>query len=965
MDQNPVLQRMASSIGYLLAAVFIFATAAVVKGRVMIPPTATTALKIVSHISGVRTRPPTLAPSIRFPDGPLMGNGSLGVAVQGRNTDTMSLYLSREDFWSVLRGRIMPMGRLKLTIPALANGSYLTRENIGPADITGRFTKRGGYALAFKTWVADPEDLVILKLTNIGTQPLPMSSQLLDAWGTPGAVGMAKRMGDIQVLRVSPDTVDARIGEPSGRDPAGKFSGAIADVRIYPRATDDQRAGDVPPARFAFLTRRSHVRAPTGPSTRLNLGNLAMPQRAFTVSAWVYPTSNRGNQAIFSAMTSRKWLYFREPGPNPPEISYGFTLSLLDGHPSAMLNRVRITAPARLPLRRWSQISVSYTGRTLSIHVDHRMTASTNRFPPARDVVGPGWDWNAIHPGDKKLPFDGCSPVGVLATRIIGQDVRHSNRKAEFTLRPGASVVLAISALDDRDTPHDRAASLKLLSSLDHARLESLWKKHVNWWRQFWSRSYIKIPDKKIEAFWYGSLYLFACSSAPGHVAPGLWGNFLTAPRMGWNGDYTLDYNYEAPYWAAFPTNHVSLAENYDQPLLDWMKRGKGLARHRHFRGLLYYSHLSPLPGWSDDGAKTLRQKSDALFAAVDCIMRWRYTRDPAYARRVFPFLHGVAEFWDHYLADKAGVYVDYNDAADELTTPHDINPATSIAFLRMLYSGLLSINRALHLHDADAVVWSHILHHLSPLPIFPAAKVFGPGGMQNKLVIRYTEHGLRWLGPVIRSHWRWHHPVWPGTSGYSVGMNPTQVIFPGWDIGLESSPRLLKAARDTVHIYQIWYDYNDTNSYYAAAADIGYNPESILRHLNILIAHASYPSFVFQMGGGGVENFATVPTAICSMLLQSYQNTIILFPDWPANQNANFGNLLACGDFLISSRIERGQVVYAKVKSRRGGTLHLKNPWPHAGAVIHAGDQASTISHAKVIVIATHPGETLVLTPH
>ena len=51
MDQHPVLQRMASSIGHLLAAVLILATAAVVQGRVMIPPTATTALKIVSHIS--------------------------------------------------------------------------------------------------------------------------------------------------------------------------------------------------------------------------------------------------------------------------------------------------------------------------------------------------------------------------------------------------------------------------------------------------------------------------------------------------------------------------------------------------------------------------------------------------------------------------------------------------------------------------------------------------------------------------------------------------------------------------------------------------------------------------------------------------------------------------------------------------------------------------------------------------
>jgi hypothetical protein len=663
-------------------------------------------------------------------------------------------------------------------------------------------------------------------------------------------------------------------------------------------------------------------------------------------------------------MTSDEWLHWGEPGPNPPEISYGFTLSLVNGRPSAMLNRVRVTAPTAIPMNRWSHISATYNGQTLSIMVGRRIVAATDRFSPAKDVVGPGWDWNAIHPGDPKLPFDGCSPVGFLGLRIIGRQIGNSPSNGTFTLRPGASVQLAISALDNRDTPHDRAAALRLLNSLNHARIVSLWKRHRLWWNHFWSRSYIEIPEKTIQNFWYGSLYLFACSSSPGHIAPGLWGNFATSPYMAWNGDYTLDYNYEAPYWAAFPTNHTALADNYDQPLLNWMQRGEGLAHHRHYHGLFYYCHLSPLPGWSADGAKTLRQKSDALFGAVNCVMRWRYTRNPAYARRVYPFLHGVAVFWDHYLVSKDGVYVDYHDAANEIDTANDVNPATSIAFLRLLYTGLLSINHALHLHAADSSTWRHILHHLSPLPIFPAARVFGPRGMKNKLVIRFSRHGMRWRGPVIRTRWRWNHPVWPGTRGSSAGMNPTQVIFPGWDIGLQSPPRLLKAARDTVHIYQIWYDYNDTNSYYPAAADIGYNPETILRHLHVLIAHASYPNFVFQMGGGGVENFATVPVTLCSMFIQSYQKNIILFPDWPRNQDARFGNLLACGDFLISGRIRHGRVTYARIKSGRGATLRMVNPWPHAGAAIHIGPGSAVVSQRKLIVIRTRPGETLLLEP-
>lgn len=181
------------------------------------------------------------APTNKVPDGPLMGNGSLGVALQGKGTNAISLYLARNDFWSVLRGRIMPMGQLRLSIPELTNGAYRTEENIGPADITGQFTNRGGYVLAFKTWVANPQDLVVFKLTNTGSKTLSIATSLLDGWRTPGAIGMSCRTASIYMLRVSPDTVDADVGQPSGRDPAGSFHGHITDVKIYSRALPPPR----------------------------------------------------------------------------------------------------------------------------------------------------------------------------------------------------------------------------------------------------------------------------------------------------------------------------------------------------------------------------------------------------------------------------------------------------------------------------------------------------------------------------------------------------------------------------------------------------------------------------------------------------------------------------------------------------------------------------------------------------
>ena len=958
----------------VLAALLGVALCAATSGAAVATSVSQAAWNIVSKISGVRIHAPSHAPANNFPDGPLIGNGSVGVAIQGRNTDHIAMYIGREDFWSVLRGRIMPVGRLSLSIPALHNGNYLTDENIGPADVVGNFTTNSGHDLQFKAWVAKPENLLVMQLHNSGQRPLVIRPKLLDAWGTAGAAGMAASSGRINYLRVSPDTVDARIGMPSGRDPAGPFHGVITNVRVLPKAVAAGMVGDVRAAaqavpsgtRFAFLTRPvSRSDHSHGKSTHVDCGNLVMPQRAFTVSAWIYPRSAKGAQAIFSAMTSDTWQHWMQPGPNPPQISYGFTFSTVNGKLSAMLNRVRITAPDRLALNQWSHVAAIYNGMRLSLVVNGQSIAATNHFPTARQVVGPQWDWNAIHPGDKQIIFDGASPEGLLAFRLIGGGVQGGNNHVSLTLQPGADATILVSVLDNRDVADYRAASLKMLHALNESGVDKLWNRHLAWWKHFWGHSYIHIANKPIENFWYGSLYVFACSSAPGQIAPGLWGNFDTSPHMAWNGDYTLDYNYEAPYWAAYPTNHVALADNYDQALLDWMQRGHGLARHRHYHGLFFYAHLSPLPGWSADGAKSIRQKSDALFSCVDCLQRWRYTRSTTYARKVYPFLRGVAQFWDHYLVLKNGFYMDFNDAADELHSPHDVNSATSIAFLQMLYSGLLDINHSLHLNDPDAGQWRHILAHLSPLPIVPASSIssivhaVGNAAVQGKFVIRDALIGSQWinLGQLLSAH----PPV--RDSGSSAGMNSHQVIFPGWAIGMESPKSELAAALNTVSFQKTWYDFNSTSSFYPACAAVGYNPDKILYHLDMFIGHFSYPNFLFQMGGGGTENFATVPTTICGMFLQSYQKNILVFPNWPKNQNASFGNLLACGDFLISSRLHKGRIAYVQIISRRDGMCHLVNPWPGQQVRVSRARHPEKTIAGKTLTLATRAGELLRLT--
>src|ERR1035438_10811026 len=87
---------------------------------------------------------------------------------------------------------------------------------------------------------------------------------------------------------------------------------------------------------------------------------------------------------------------------------------------------------------------------------------------------------------------------------------------------------------------------------------------------------------------------------------------------------------------------------------------------------------------------------------------------------------------------------------------------------------------------------------------------------------------------------------------GSSAGMNSLQVVFPAWNVGLESSSELRQAAINTADYTRLWYDSNNTSNFYPAAVNAGYDPDSILKHLNLLVTHIGYSNFAYKFGAGG-----------------------------------------------------------------------------------------------------------------
>ncbi|GMI56611.1 hypothetical protein ScalyP_jg5565 [Parmales sp. scaly parma] len=108
------------------------------------------------------------------------------------------------------------------------------------------------------------------------------------------------------------------------------------------------------------------------------------------------------------------------------------------------------------------------------------------------------------------------------------------------------------------------------------------------WWKEFWMSSRVSLGKwSEVESFYYNMLYSFRASNEVGNVSPGLWGPFCTTDTPDWADQMTLDYNFEANYWAAATSNRAELMEPYFATVNSLMKIGEQRAS---------------LPDWSEGG---------------------------------------------------------------------------------------------------------------------------------------------------------------------------------------------------------------------------------------------------------------------------------------------------------------------------------------------------------------------------
>jgi alpha-L-fucosidase 2 len=448
-------------------------------------------------------------------------------------------------------------------------------------------------------------------------------------------------------------------------------------------------------------------------------------------------------------------------------------------------------------------------------------------------------------------------------------------------------------------------------------------RSHLAWWKAYWAKSKVELPDPVLEKQWYLETYKFGAASrrgAPPITLQAVW----TADDGGlppWKGDFHNDLNTQLSYWPCYSGNRLEEGLAF----LDWLWAIK--PRCEEYTKLYFGVEGLNVPGVATlDGAPMGGWIQYSLGPTVSAWLahhfwlHWRYSGDRAFLEeRAYPYLKAVAVFLDNIsvrrpdgkrklpLSSSPEINDNRIDAWFTETTNFDL------ALIRWLFGAASAMADELGLAD-ESGRWRTVLGEWPELALAEDdGRLLVAPGYPLKESHRHFSHlmAIHPLGLVDRSGGE------EGARTIRASLAELDRLGPDWWCG---------------------YSYSWVGNLAARALD-GENAASALRtfaecfclpnsfHVNGDQTKSGKSKFTyrpFTLEG----NFAFA-AAVQEMLLQSHTEVIHVFPAVPAAwTTARFDSLRAQGAFVVSARKEGGVVVEVRVVSEKGGRLRLDNPF-------------------------------------
>jgi alpha-L-fucosidase 2 len=450
-------------------------------------------------------------------------------------------------------------------------------------------------------------------------------------------------------------------------------------------------------------------------------------------------------------------------------------------------------------------------------------------------------------------------------------------------------------------------------------------KNHSRWWRDFWSHSSISLPDSVLQKQWHSEMYKLG--AATGNGAPPVSLQAIWTADNGklppWKGDFHHDLNTQLSYWPAYSSNHL-LQEN---GFISWLEKNKPEFER-------YTKQYFQVSGLNVPGVTTLTGKpmggwiqysfgpTVSAWLAHHFYLHWRYSMDREFLEKdAYPWIKEVAQYLEELsVTDSTGLRKLPLSSSPEIYNNSReawFNDMTNfdLALVRWTFEKASELAGELG-KPAEAKHWKTILsqwplfdidpesgftyvtgkpyneshRHFSHLIAFHPLGLFDMSkGEEDKQIIRSTISTLDKVGP----DW------WCGYS-YSWLGNIKARAFDG------------KGAAEALKIFAT--DFCLKNSFHVNGDQSGTGKSKF-----------TYRPFTLE------GNFAFA-AGIQEMLLQSHTGIIRIFPAIPEEwQDVSFNTLRTEGAFLVSAKMEKGDVKVVDILSEKGGELKIFNPFKNS----------------------------------
>lgn len=468
------------------------------------------------------------------------------------------------------------------------------------------------------------------------------------------------------------------------------------------------------------------------------------------------------------------------------------------------------------------------------------------------------------------------------------------------------------------------------------------WDSHIAWWKRFWSKSAVSLPDTLLEKQYYRDMYKLGAAARKGAPAISLQAVW-TADNGNlppWKGDFHNDLNTQLSYWPAYTGNHLQEAETFT----DWLWNIRPASRQMtedYFKvkglnvpGVATITGI-PMGGWIQYSLSP----SSGAWVSQHMYWQWKYSMNKQLLQtRVYPWLQESAAFLENITRLVNGVRrlplsssPEYHDNSIRAWFTDWTNYDLSLA--HFLFGAASETSTAMG-KPAEAAHWDAVRKQLPALDA--------------------DEYGLS-VAPGERLDGSHRH-----FSQY-MAIYPLALLQVGKAEDAEIIKRSLRRIEEKGTRAWVGYSFAWMACIYARAKEA----DSAVKHLRIFASNfVSANSFHLNgdQKGGQYSSFTYRPFTlegnfafahgVHELLMQQQGDVLEIFPALPGSwKNVSFTDLRAEGAYLVSASVVNGKPAAVKVHAEKGGVLRIRLPFTPKG-------RESSLAELKML-----PGQTISFT--